>query len=174
MSNMSGQMRTKLYGIISERDSKFCNFCGTTSDKKQLVIDHRDNDNSNNDLENLQLLCRRCNYIKSSREPFDKCVKTPRKETTSLIVNRNKEPRFRRYVYGILQKKSMIKTEKLVYEGAESIELSPVTTKRYLDKMCSKEGLCKMNLGCVTWDYEHPLFKKEILEYDGMSLKKEE
>ncbi len=71
MSNMNGITRKKLYPIIVSRDGEYCKCCGVLSTEQQLVIDHKDNDNSNNGLLNLQLLCRTCNYLKNPRQPLD-------------------------------------------------------------------------------------------------------
>ena len=67
MSNMNGRTRKKLYMIIVKRDGEFCKFCGRSPPEVNLVIDHKDNDNSNNFLGNLQLTCRSCNYKKNPR-----------------------------------------------------------------------------------------------------------
>ena len=73
MSNMNGRTRTKFYGLLSDRDGDHCAFCRISATKKQLVIDHIDYDNSNNDMVNLQLLCRRCNHIRNSGKSGDTC-----------------------------------------------------------------------------------------------------
>jgi hypothetical protein len=165
VSNMNGRTRKKFYELLIQRDGNQCNFCKIPATEKQLVVDHIDNNNSNNELDNLQLLCRRCNYIKDSRGPVDTCER-PRE--TEIQINRTKEPKFRKYVYDELGKKNGIKPKILLNSGAELCEISPTTAKRYLDKLCSKEGLCKRMYGVISFDEEHPLFKGEIPSYDGM------
>lgn len=169
---MSGQMRTKRYQVLVERNSEECNFCGNGPDVRQLVIDHRDNDNTNNEYDNLQLLCKRCNRIKKPTVSVDKCVKH-QDEETSLSINRKKEPEFRHYVYYRVNKLCGVNRKILINEGSEKFGLSPITIQRYLEKMCSKEGLCKNHFGNISLDMEHPLFKREIPEYDGIWLEKE-
>ncbi|CUR52820.1 Putative HNH endonuclease (fragment) [Nitrosotalea devaniterrae] len=61
---------------------------------------------------------------------------------SELQVSRNKEPIFRKFVYDKLNKVGYAVLEELVYSGAELAEISPVTAKRYLDKMCSSMGKC--------------------------------
>ena len=162
---MNGRTRQKLYCILVSRSGDQCGFCKIPGSEKQLVIDHIDNDNSHNNLDNLQLLCRRCNYIKNSRRPVDSCVS----DTDDAIqINKTKEQRFRNYVYDTLNKLQQINPKKLIDSGAEYCGISPVTAKRYLDKMCSKEGLCSCKYGLIFYDQEHPLFKGEIDSYDGM------
>ncbi len=83
---MNGIMRKKLYRIIAERDGEYCKCCGKLPSEGQLVIDHRDNNEKNNDLANLQLLCRSCNYLKNPRRPVDECVSE--NEISELQVNK--------------------------------------------------------------------------------------
>ncbi len=151
--------------MLSDRDGDHCAFCQTPATKKQLVIDHIDYNNSNNDMVNLQLLCRRCNYIRNSGKSGDTCE---RPKETEIEINRKKEPQFRKFVYDTLNKRGHVKPKDLINSGAELCEISTTTVKRYLDKMCSKEGLCKRMYGVISIDEEHPLFKGEIESYDGM------
>ena len=60
-----------------------------------------------------------------------------------LEVNRAKEPLFRKFVIHELDEHAEIPMNELVNNGAEVIRISPVTAKRYLEKMCSKYGYCK-------------------------------
>jgi len=71
---MNGPTRKKLYTRIAERDGEFCQKCEKLSSEGQIIVDHIDNNNSNNSFENLQLLCRSCNYKKNPRRPVDECV----------------------------------------------------------------------------------------------------
>lgn len=62
---------------------------------------------------------------------------------SELQVSRNKEPIFREYVYSILDQGKYLSEKELVNSGAEVADISPVTAKRYLEKMCSGEGKCE-------------------------------
>jgi hypothetical protein len=144
---MNGRTRVKLYKEIALRDEEFCRLCGALPTERQLVIDHRDNDNDNNSLDNLQFLCRKCNYIKNPRmagRPLDKCVKS---NSTSLSINRTKERQVRKYVMNNYGEDCNYK--RLINRTAEIFQLSPVTTKRYLDKMCSSAGIFEKRAGNV-------------------------
>ena len=163
---MNGITRKKFYELLIERDGEHCNFCRTPVIEKQLVVDHRDNNNTNNEMNNLQLLCRRCNYIKNSRGSRDTCERHIKE--TEIQINRKKEPQFRKYVYEEIGKRGSIKPKDLINSGAEICEISTITAKRYLDKLCSKKGLCIILSGFVVLDENHPLFKGEIKVYDGM------
>jgi len=51
---MNGPTRKKLYAHIAERDGEFCQKCEKLSSEGQIIVDHMDNNNSNNSFENLQ------------------------------------------------------------------------------------------------------------------------
>jgi hypothetical protein len=136
---MNKRTRDKLYPIIAKRDGEYCRCCGKLPKEAELIIDHRDNDNSNNTLTNLQLLCRSCNYLKNPRkEQLDVCVKSD--EESSLTINRKKEPMFHEYVRERIREEVAPILTELINSGAQKIGVSPVTIKRYLDKMLSNEG----------------------------------
>lgn len=76
MSNMNPKSRAIAYAFCVKRDGNKCVVCkrhpvAKVSDPKhevkELVVDHLDNDNSNNpdDGSNWELLCRRCNALKN-------------------------------------------------------------------------------------------------------------
>lgn len=164
MNNISGQTTKKLYQQLVERDSEVCSFCCNGPKIRQLVI-VRKNKSIEYKIENLALYCKRCNGFRKSTQSGDISVST---EETSLSVNREKEPKFRHWVYERLNKCSGLYKKILIHEGAEKFGLSPITTERYLMKMCSKYGLCKIVFGNVSVDMDHPLFKGKIEKYDGI------
>ena len=143
---MNSRTRKKFYPILAKRDGEVCKVCHTPSTEKQLVIDHRNNNNSDNRIENLQLLCRACNYCKNPRkEPVDNlCVSVCEEERPlppEMIENRRKEPRFRRWVFDKVLANRRIRYEEAINAGAEYIQASSETVKRYLRKMTSSEGM---------------------------------
>jgi len=140
MSNMNGPTRKRKYVIVSERDGEYCRGCGALPYEKQLVIDHRDNNNANNESSNLQLLCRKCNYLKNPR-PVDVCVSESEAQATELQVNRTKEPKFKKMLAQLINEKQYHEEKDLTNSIAERLNLSPVTVKRYLDKVCSSHGI---------------------------------
>jgi len=140
---MNGPTRLKLYKLVADRDGEYCRCCGVLAWERQLIIDHIDNNSSNNNPENLQLLCRACNYLKNPRRPVDECVSECESadQTSELAVNRLKEPMFKQYVATRINESGQAPEEDLVNAGAERLDLSPVTTKRYLNKLCSSDGI---------------------------------
>jgi len=138
VSRMNGITRKKLYNEMINDEAEFCKICGVTAKERQLVIDHKDNNNSNNHRENRQFLCRPCNYKKNPR-PVDECVSE--NEKSELQVSRTKEPQFRKFVAHEINERVRVPERELINSGAEHIGVSPVTTKRYLDKLCSAFGI---------------------------------
>ena len=61
---MNKKNHDKFYKKLADRDDEMCKICHVPVTIKQLVIDHINNDNSDNRLENLQLLFKSCNRIK--------------------------------------------------------------------------------------------------------------
>jgi len=143
---MNGRTRKKIYNYLIRRDGPYCKCCGALASERPLVVDHKDNNNANNQEDNHQLMCRSCNYLKNPRRserPVDKCVSEYENETVSeLAVNREDEWQFRDYVYGRLEEQGEITEKDLLAAGAEVVGNSQVTCKRYLEKMCSSEGKC--------------------------------
>jgi len=141
VSKMNGPTRKKLYQEMVEDEGEYCKTCGILGEEIQLVIDHKDNNNSNNSRENRQFLCRPCNYKKNPR-PVDECVSDCEESTPSEIqVNTSKEPKFRQFVYHEINERVTVPEHDLINSGAEHVGISPVTGKRYLNKMCSSIGL---------------------------------
>jgi len=142
MSKMNGPTRKKTYLIIADRDGEYCRGCGALPTERPLVIDHRDNDNGNNSPDNFQLLCRPCNYRKNPRRPVDECVSEEETHDQSEIeVSRLREPFFRKYAYHLVNEQKTVPEIDIINSGAEHVSISPVTAKRYLNKMCSSIGL---------------------------------
>ena len=150
MSHMNSRTRHIVYEFLVQRDGEFCNHCKVLGMERQLVVDHIDNNDNNNHPDNLQLLCRRCNYLKnprlSEREPFDMCECEPIQHvsfsyhTNEITINKEKEPLFRKYVEYIIDKNIEWEKEDLINSGSETVGVSIITAERYLKKMCSSTG----------------------------------
>lgn len=171
---MNGKTRKKLYAIIAERDGEYCLGCQALPSERQLIVDHIDNNQLNNNLENLQLLCRTCNFNKNPRgaeRPLDLCVRSEPSRYAAISTNRVKEPLFRGYVYEKLDSDGSLDYKELIYSGAEEVGISPATAKRYLDKMCSKEGkLEKYGRRFSIYDRLHPYVKYKTVKQEEIEL----
>jgi len=149
MSRMSAKDRAYFYPILIKRYGEHCNHCQKAPPDYRLVIDHIDNNNQNNQLENMQLLCYSCNGRKNCRGPGKKqssvCVSvratmSTRPPSPELQKNQECEPIFRNWCNEIIQENKTLSYEELVNGGAEISNCSVDTAKKYLNKMCSITG----------------------------------
>ena len=171
MSNMNSRMRKKVYAYL-KKFGAYCRGCQALESEKELVIDHKDNNNSNNHSSNWQFLCRSCNYIKNprlaEREPLDVCGGECDlfSKPNEISINREKEPEFREYVIQQVARNGPMKRREFVNAASERVGISQKTATRYLDKMCSYEGefiirkvgkrVCLRNLSELTKKVELP------------------
>lgn len=148
MSNKNKETRDREYPlIIQKQHGEYCVLCKIEPWilKEQgknpiLFIDHINNNNSDNRMSNYQLLCRSCNTKKNYptlAEPFT------RSATPEMITGKKYEADFRRWVAGQFMENENIGLEYsyLINSGAEFVNCSPVTIKRYLSKMTSQNGI---------------------------------
>jgi hypothetical protein len=71
-----------------------------------------------------------------------------RDESLELMINREKEPLFRRVVLDmVLSRPRPVSVFDALHEGAERVGISPLTARRYLDKMTSKAGALRVGHG---------------------------
>ena len=156
MSNMNSRQRNKAYSYLKKRFGAYCRGCQALESERELVIDHRDNNNFNNHSNNWQLLCRSCNYIKNPRlveRPLDVCGGgcDSLDRETEITINREKEPKFREYVKLRVTEEKQVPQQDLINGGAEYCGCSIKTTARWLAKMTSSQGeLRKKKVGNVT------------------------
>ena len=133
--------------IMIKQGGEYCVSCGKNKQaliqdgqSPTLCIDHINNDNSVNELSNLQFLCRSCNTKKNhprTSEPYERTL------TPEMASGKRFEKDFRRWVAGFFMENENIGLEYsfLVNSGAEKVGCSPETLKRYLNKMTSNEGM---------------------------------
>ena len=142
---MNARTRKKVYDFLVKIDGEYCRCCGKLRHEGQLIIDHKNNNNNDNRPENWQFLCRGCNYLKNPRRPLDRCVseRVTDCDAREIEVSKIKEPSFRKFVYHELNESNEVPESDLVNSAAEDIGISPVTAKRYLNKMCSSRGICE-------------------------------
>ena len=146
MSNMNSRMRKTAYPYLKNMFGAYCRGCQALESERELVIDHIDNNNKNNNPTNWQFLCRSCNYIKNprleEREPLDVCVgvSKPLDIPSEIKINREREPLFRKYAEEEVKANVHVLEQELINSGAEKLGLSPRTTDRYLKKMYSSIG----------------------------------
>jgi len=64
-------------------------------------------------------------------------------DQSELEVSRAREPIFRKFVCHQINEGKSIPEQELINSGSEHCGISPVTAKRYLNKMCSSMGICQ-------------------------------
>ena len=118
--------------------------CDKIGSSKSLCIDHIDNNNRNNDLDNLQLLCRSCNTKKNPRgkaKPENESaeIETP-KQSEEIRLKKIYEPKFREWLTRQAETYQRILLKDAIDSGAEITGASTQTIERYLRPMCSLAG----------------------------------
>lgn len=144
---MNSRQRDYWYPKIAQRDGEFCRGCmklASETKEKFLLIDHRDNDNSNNNFENLQFICRSCNYLKNPRgsKPLEERPSTP-----EMKKGERMERYFRNWLFGLITENHKWLLEDVIDSGAEITEGSTETIKRYIRKCVSTEGMYEITEG---------------------------
>ena len=150
MARLNSRERKKSYERLKARDGERCNICKRFGSHNTLVVDHRDNNPDNNDLLNLQLLCRSHNYLKNPRGSKAKIVldsrdlAQPKITSAEFLKNTKSEPLFCHWIDKTLRKEHRILYDDAINSGAQMAGCSPVTAKRYLDKLTSSVGPCQV------------------------------
>ena len=170
MSNMNKRLHDLLYPLIEEKQGKICaNFeCGNVED---LFIDHIDNNNSNNDIDNLQFLCRSCNTKKNHPRTTEPTIRNAPPEYTAGKKNYKLA---KKYIYGRLhdpEEHEALYLDDLIDDVANFVDCSQTQVKNYINKMCSKKhGLCtteERTKGIfLVWKNEEEL--REVMKLDSV------
>jgi hypothetical protein len=150
---MSGSKRKRIYESLARRDGEYCFIGGEPGTLRTLVIDHADNDNSNNRPSNLHLLCRSINQAKNPRGRGKKklssvCVRVCEDElelappaSAEFRKNLQSEPAFRHFLFIEIWRKGMVPVDELIDCGAAVARCSQESVRRYLRKECSRVRL---------------------------------
>lgn len=124
----------------------------------QLQVDHIDNNNGNNVIENLQLLCPSCNRWKNPRRSKEV---SPRPKTPEMNKNEECEPEWRKWVNEIVISEGGITETRAINGGAERYGLSPETTRKYLLKITSDEGWYGKYKDTIVFKKDIPILEEE-------------
>ena len=144
----STQKNKLILALIEKGVAWRCNICKRAPEQlisdgrlPNLVLDHVDNDSSNNGLENLQILCHGCNTKKN--HPRNKTV-DPRMPP-EYVVGKNLMRDARRYVHGLmLDPATPVEARlfsRLLDDMAEELDCTQNSVRSYLAKMTSRHGL---------------------------------
>ena len=147
---MNARNRDRLWPeVVAKQGGVYCVACARTPESlyahglsKQLCIDHKDNNQQNCNISNLQLLCKSCNTKKNHpRSPASPPAQDPQ-TSAELLISRRAEPEFRRFINGeFAAGRRDYPYLELVNDAAELTGTSQETIRRYLAKSCSRFGL---------------------------------
>ncbi len=147
MSNMNGKTTKKIRQSMIIQHGEFCKLCGKFPPEADVFLNRIDRDETNNSPDNFQFLCRPCIAFRNKVDEHDDlCVKQKTEEGTAITINREKQPKFYKFVYDLLDKYKKLPYKELMYSGAEYLDLSPATTERYLQRMISAYGKLEKDL----------------------------
>lgn len=167
MSRMNSRNRRINYAILMQRDGQRCANCAKLGDYGSLMIDHRDNDDNNNELSNLQLLCRSCNTKKNPRGKGKKHSPTrasvddydkPRPMSPEMAKSILAKGKLRKWVAKEVRKHGYLALEDAIDSGTEVADCSEVAAKKYLKSMTSRMGKYEIIL---TEEGERRIVKKQ-------------
>jgi len=144
LANMSKRIREKVYPLLVSRMGENCINCGSglfelkeLGKQEILLIDHIDNNNSNNTLKNLQLLCRACNTKKNwNRETPEPNTRNIPLELRLAIQNKKSVSK---YIYGRLNAENFaLDYIELLDDLSAFIGNSQQANKNYIKTLCSR------------------------------------
>jgi len=167
-----------VYRLLEFRDGPGCFICGKLPKKGKIHdIDHADNDKTNDDPENLHLLCHSCNCKKRDMSLNDQlklirsysaknvCVsecdkgfgKTAevkelvgyRKGSPEMFANACFENQFREWILKEVKGWGSYSKQEAMATGAELVGCSPVTIGRYITKLISDAGPLELGLNSM-------------------------
>lgn len=129
--------------ITSKQGGYFCYWCGVRPLTLQkhgkdpnLLIDHEDNNQNHNVLENLWWICRGCNRRKNPHKQHE-----PKRVLTQSESTNKKEKPWRSWVMEFVMDEGSFTTDEATYSGAEVFDVSPDTIdRRWLPKITSAAG----------------------------------
>ena len=152
------------YRYLVKRDGDTCQKCGISSLEKNLEIDRIDGDPGDNDPSNLRLLCHSCNVSEWHKRKFgvervSVCVRDKsvgagverqmnvEREPPEMRVARTKEPLYTAWILENINRSGGLTMYDAIYEGAECMDISPITARRWLMKKLTKAGMFRLGDG---------------------------
>jgi hypothetical protein len=147
MANMNKRIHDIVYPKLADTFGETCRGCNkdkfalvVLGMKPELMIDHIDNNNGNNSLHNLQLLCRSCNTKKNwSRN--NNIEPNLRNAPLELQISKTNKTKVFNYIIGELEKpenNNRLYYDELLDDLSCFLGNSQQANKNYLKAMCSK------------------------------------
>jgi len=134
----------------------------------KLYLDHIDNDQTHNHIDNFQLLCPSCNRIKNPKKIGTSIGRT---RTPEMERGDKQEKEYRNYIREQIIENDWILEDDAIDGGAEyltnfdeELTISTETVKRYLSKMVSNTGQYTRKHGYITFKWKLPQLDKAVKE----------
>ncbi|MFC2067742.1 HNH endonuclease [Chloroflexota bacterium] len=159
---------TWAYCYLALRDGDHCIICRARPPKAKLEIDHIDGNTTNNNRNNLCLLCKKHNCEMRGQKPsehkriihrysllnerekknspampatqFTKEVLDYQSGSVEMQANSMFETHYREWIMSKVTTMNEFLKEEAINAGAELVGCSPLTTRRYLQKLTSSNG----------------------------------
>lgn len=174
MARMNSRNRRKFYDLIVARDGgAFCFIGGEPLTFETAVIDHLNNLNNDNRLDNLHLFCKSMNCVKNSRGRDDRhrvlspmsgkiytqMCENEQVRTNSIEIIRNmvSEPNALHFIFWRMIRDGKILLEDALDGAASFARCSQETVRRYLKKELSELRLYMLR--------EDPETGKKVIQF---------
>lgn len=173
MSRMNSRNRKKyLAEIVRRSGGLYCFIGGEGLPSDDAIIDHWDNDNSNNDPLNLHIICASMNAVKNPRgrdkhhqilspiygNMYERIWESEPQRTNSIqiIKSLQAEPDFRHWLFWKVVHDGKVSFEDALDTGAAFARCSQETIRRYIKKEVSEVRLYQL--------VEDPDSRKKIIQ----------
>ena len=133
---LSPQAYRLVKAILTKTQLGLCALCHEPGIEE---IDHINGDPSDNHADNLRGVHKSCNLRHRTKLTASVEVRE-REDSAEIEINRDAEPRYRKWLFERTGKPSPLYSQEAVYGGAEIVGISPVTARRYLGKATSPQG----------------------------------
>lgn len=141
--------------------------CKKSGDESRLILDHVDNNAENNDPYNWQALCRSCNTMKNPRgkgkrgqrvkkrladchkmhsTEREKVEDGPKPSSQEYEQSKKCKGKFRSWIVNKVFDEGRVSRDEAINSGAEHSGCEQQAIIRYLEKLCSDEGILKVEV----------------------------